>query len=79
MSYYLGAFDIDQSLKSKIGCIIFFMHCTLIWLVSFESDLQDKKNGINYFFLPQKLTKLEQVSGFSITTISFMSDLSQKQ
>ena len=41
------------------------MHYTLIWLVSFESDLQDEKNGINYFFLSQKLTKLDQVGYFS--------------
>ena len=40
------------------------LHGTLVWLVPFESDLQDKKNGTNYFFLSQKLTKLEHVSGF---------------
>ena len=34
-----------------------------MWPASFESDLQDEKNGTNLFFLPQKLTKLVHVNG----------------
>ena len=40
----------------------FFSDNTLIWRASFESDFQDKKNGTNLFFLPQKMTKLVHVN-----------------
>ena len=46
---------------AKIQSVPFIMPDMFIWTASLESDFQDKKNGTNNFFLPKKLTKLEQV------------------
>ena len=48
----------QKKLYTNKAKIYVLFNDTLIWPTSFESDLQDKKNGTNLFFLPQKLTKL---------------------